>query len=149
MTEIARLRFKSLSKPKESGKLLLHDDGTIQVQPSEALRDEMARLEEVALSRAHVFGTRLGVGLLIAGSLSVGLGWLVGRIFGKMGYTLSAARSVSEVSLTRDEGGGVHLTLHGANRLQKVQMNWNGDEILRDEADQFVAKFNEMRQTPE
>ena len=149
MTEVARLRFKSLSKPKESGKLLLHDDGTIQVQPSEALRDEMARLEEVALRRAHVFGTRLGVCLLIAGSLSVGLGWLVGRIFGKMGYTLSAARSVSEVSLTRDEGGGVHLTLHGANRLQKVQMNWNGDEILRDEADQFVAKFNEMRQSPE
>ena len=149
MSEIARLRFKSLSKPKESGKLLLHDDGTIQVQPSEALRDEMARLEEVALNRAHVFGTRLGVCLLIAGSLSVGLGWLVGRIFGKLGYTLSAARSVSEVSLTRDEGGGVHLTLHGANRLQKIEMNWNGDEILRDEADQFVAKFNEMRQTPE
>ena len=38
MTEIARMRFKSLLKPKESGKLLLHDDGTIQIQPSEALR---------------------------------------------------------------------------------------------------------------
>lgn len=149
MSEIARLRFKSLSKPKESGKLLLLDDGTIQVQPSEALRDEMARLEEVALSRAHVFGTRLGIGLIIAGGLAVGIGWLVGRIYGKLGFTLGAPRPVSEVGLTRDEGGGVHLTLRGANRLQVIQMNWNGDEILRDEADQFVAKFNELRQAPE
>lgn len=148
MSEIARLRFKSLSKPKESGKLLLLDDGTIQVQPSEALRDEMARLEEVALSRAYVFGTRLGIGLIIAGGLAVGIGWLVGRIFGKLGYTLSAPRPLSEVTLTRDEGGGVHLILHGANRLQKIQMNWNGDEVLREEADQFVAKFNELRQAP-
>ena len=149
MSEIARLRFKSLLKTKESGKLVLHDDGTIQVQPSEALRDEMARLEEVALNRAHLFGTRLGVGLLIAGGLAVGFGWLVGRIFGKLGFTLSAPRPLSEVKLTRDEGGGVHLTLRGANRLQVIQMHWNGDEILREEADQFVAKFNELRPTPE
>ena len=149
MSEIARLRFKSLLKTKESGKLVLHDDGTIQVQPSEALRDEMARLEEVALSRANIFGTRLGIGLIISGGLAVGFGWLVGRIFGKIGFTLSAPRPVSEVKLTRDEGGGVHLTLRGANRLQVVQMHWNGDEILREEADHFVAKFNELRPTPE
>ena len=145
MTEIARMRFKSLLKPKESGKLLLHDDGTFQVQPSEALRDEMARLEEVALERAHTFGTRLGVGLLLAGALAIGIGWLVGRIFGKLGYTLSAPRPVQDVSLTRD-GGGVHLTLHGANRLQTIHMGWNADEVLQDEADQFVATFNELRQ---
>ena len=145
MTEIARMRFKSLLKPKESGKLFLHDDGTIQVQPSEALRDEMARLEEVALERAHTFGTRLGVGLILTGALAVGIGWLVGRIFGKLGYTLSAPRSVEDVTLTR-EGGGVHLTLHGSNRLQTIQMGWNADEVLQDEADQFVAKFNELRQ---
>ena len=106
----------------------------------------MARLEEVALSRAHLFGTRLGTGLLIAGGLAIGIGWLVGRIFGKLGYTLSVPRSVNDVSLTRDGGGGVHLTVNGANRLQKIQMGWNGDEILVDEADQFVAKFNELRQ---
>jgi len=149
LTEIARMRFKSLQKPKESGKLLLHDDGTIQVHPSEALRDEMAHLEEVALDRAHMFGTRLGIGLLLAGALAIGAGWLVGRIFGKIGHTLSVPRPVSDVSLTRDGGGGVHLTLHGANRLQTIQMGWNGDEILLDEADQFVAKFNELRQQPE
>lgn len=146
MTEIARLRFKSLQNPKESGKLLLHDDGTLQVQPSEALRDEMARLEEAALARAHTYGTRLGIGLLLLGGLAVCAGWVAGRIFGKLGYTLSVPRDVADVILTRDDGGGVHLTLRGASRLQKIQMNWNGDEILRDEADQFVAKFNEMRQ---
>ena len=148
MTEIARMRFKSLRKPRESGKLILHEDGTIQVQPSEALRDEMARLEEVALNRAHIFGTRIGIALLLAGGLAVSVGWLVGRIFGKLGFILSKPRPVGEVLLTRDDGGGVHLTLRGANRLQVIQMGWNGDELLQDEADQFVAKFNELRQTP-
>ncbi len=58
MTQLARMRFVSLTKPKERGMLVLHDDGTFQVVPSEELRDEMARLEEVALHRAHLFGTR-------------------------------------------------------------------------------------------
>ncbi len=40
----------------------------------------------------------------------------------------------------------MHLTLRGANRLQVVQMGWNGDEVLQGEADNFVAKFNELRQ---
>ena len=140
------MRFVSLTKPSERGMLVLNDDGTIQVAPSEELREEMARLEEVALNRAHLFGTRLGIGLILAGTLAVGAGWVVGRIFGKLGHTLSAPRPVGEAILTRDGGGGVHLTLRGANRLQVVQMGWNGDEVLQGEADNFVAKFNELRQ---
>lgn len=143
------MRFVSLTKPKEKGMLVLNDDGTIQVAPSEGLREEMARLEEVALNRAHLFGTRLGVGLILTGALALGAGWAVGRIFGKLGYTLSAPRPVSEAILTRDGGGGVHLTLRGANRLQVVQMGWNGDEVLQGEANNFVAKFHELRQKPE
>lgn len=149
MTEIARMRFMSQTKPSERGMLLLHDDGTIQVQPTEELRDEMARLEEVALDRAGTFGTRLGVSLLVLGALAVGVGWAVGRIFGKLGYTLSAPRPVNAVRLTHDEGGSVHLTLRGANRLQVIQMGWNPDEVLQGEAQNFVAKFNEMQRKPE
>lgn len=147
MTEIARMRFVSLQKPTERGIVRLHDDGTIQIHPSEELRDEMARLEEVALDRAHMFGTRLGVSLLVAGGLLVGLGWAFGRVFGKLGYTLGTPRPIDEVSLVRDAGGGVHLTLRGANRWQRVQMGWNGDEVLQGEADNFAAKFNDLRQT--
>ena len=149
MTEIARMRFMSNKTPSERGMLLLHDDGTIQVQPTEELRDEMARLEEVALDRAQTFGTRLGVGLLAAGALAVAVGWAVGRVFGKLGYTLSTPRAVDAVRLTHDDGGSVHLTLRGANRLQVIQMGWNPDEVLQGEAENFVAKFDAMRRKPE
>ena len=149
MTEIARMRFMSNRRPSERGMLLLHDDGTIQVEPTEELRDEMARLEEVALNRAQTFGTRLGVSLLVVGALAVGVGWVVGRIFGKLGHTLSSPRPVDAVSLTHEEGGSVHLTLRGANRLQVIQMGWNPDEVLQGEVENFMVKFAGMRRKPE
>ena len=145
MTQIAKMRFVSLTKPEERGMLVLHDDGTLQVVPSEELREEMSRLEEVALHRAKIFGTGLGLGLIAVGALAVGAGWLVGRIFGKMGYTLSKPRPLDTVALTRTESGGVHLTMRGANRLQVVQMAWNVDEVLAGEADDFLAKYAEIR----
>ena len=148
MAQIAHLRFMSSQKPGERGILLLHDDGTIQVQPSEALRDEMARLEEVALDRSRLFGTRLGLALIALGAAAVGAGWVVGRLFGKLGHDLSLPRSVDAVTLTHD-AGRVQLTLPGANRFQTVQLAWNPDEVLQAEADTFMAKFAEMRRKPE
>ena len=144
---LAKMRFRSQRDPAERGLLLLHDDGTFQVQPSEALRDEMARLEEVALDRAQTYGTRLGTGLLLAGALAIGAGWLAGRMFGKMGYHLGRRRPVGEVSLTRDSGGVLRLSLPGANRWQRIQMAWNADEVLQAEADDLLAKFVEMKDT--
>lgn len=142
---LAKMRFRSQRDPAERGLLLLHDDGTFQVQPSEALRDEMARLEEVALDRAQTYGTRLGIGLLLAGTLAVGAGWLAGRVFGKIGSHLGRRRPVGEVSLTRDAGGVLRLSLPGANRWQRIQMAWNADEVLQAEADDLLAKFVEMK----
>ncbi len=142
---LAKMRFLSLRNPAERGLLLLHDDGTFQVQPSEALRDEMARLEEVALDRAQTYGTRLGVGLLLAGTLAIGAGWLAGRVFGKLGFYLGERRPVSDVTLTRDTGGVLRLSLPGANRWQRIQMAWNADEVLQAEADDLLAKLAEMK----
>ena len=146
MTQIAKMRFVSLLKPKERGMMVLHDDGTFQIVPSEELRDEMSRMEEAALHRAKLFGTNLGLGLIVLGTLAVGMGWLVGRIFGKLGYTLGKPRPLDEVLLLRTESGGVKLILRGANRLQVVQMAWNTDEVLQAEADNFLAKFEAMKQ---
>lgn len=147
MTEIARMRFVSMKNPKERGMLLLQDDGTLQIKPTDELRDEMARREEAALHRSRTFGTQAGLGLMTLGMLALGAGWLAGRVFGKLGQTLSEPRPITEVELTRDDGGGVHLSLRGSSRWQRLQMAWNGDEVLQGEADNFAAKFDEMRQT--
>ena len=145
MTQIAKMRFVSLTRPKERGMLVLHDDGTLQVVPSDELRDEMSRLEEVALHRAQLFGTGLGLTLVALGLLAVGAGWLFGRVFGRLGYTVSRPRPVDAVALSRTEIGGVRLTMRGANRLQIIQMAWKTDEVLQAEADAFLAKYEEVK----
>ena len=145
MTQIAKMRFVSLTKPKERGMLVLHDDGTLQVVPSDEMRDELSRLEEVALHRTKLFGLGLGLSLIGLGMLAVGVGWLAGRIFGRLGYTVSRPRPVDAVTLTRTESGGVHLRMRGANRLQIIQMAWNTDEVLPAEAEALLAKFDEAQ----
>ncbi len=144
MTQLAKMRFVSLTRPQERGMLVLHDDGTLQIAPSEELRDEMARLEDAALHRAKVYGTGLGLAFVGVGALLIGAGWLAGRVFGKLGYTLGRPRPVDEVTLTRTPSGGVALSVQGANRWQKVEMAWNTDEVLQAEADAFFAKFAEV-----
>lgn len=146
MAVMARMRFQSTKTPGERGALALHDDGTFQIVPSEELRDEMARLEEVALGRAQTFGTRVGIGLVALGALALGAGWLAGRIFGKLGSSLSLPRALDDVQIERDDGGGVHVKLSGLeNRFRLLQLGWNGDEVLQNEADEFCRKFEEMK----
>lgn len=146
VTDIAQMRFRSVSSPSEYGILALSDDGTFRIVPSDEFRDEMARLEEVALARARTYGTRTGLLLLALGAVALGLGWFVGRVFGKLGSTLSAPRPISDVRLTHLEGGGVRLMLHGLqNRLQTIQMEWNPDEVLQPEAEAFAAKLADLQ----
>ncbi len=146
MTDIARLRFKSIQRPKEHGALILTEDGQFRVEPSREFRDEMARLEEAALQRAHAYGTRTGLVLLVLGALALGVGWFVARVFGKLGSSLSLPRPIDEVQVTRDGGGGVHVTLRGIeNKLQLIQMGWNGDEVRQAEADTFMEAFEAMK----
>ena len=146
MTDIARLRFKSIKKPKEHGALILSDDGTVRIEPSPEFRDEMARLEEEALDRSQSYGTRLGLGLIALGTLAIALGWYAGRVFGKLGYSLSRPRAVKDVEIARDDYGNLHVRMHGAeNRWQKIVMGWHADEYLELEADKFLRAFGEMR----
>ena len=142
------MRFKSIATPEEYGAMVLNDDGTFQVVPSDELRDKMALLEEQAIQRSQTFGTGLGTVFLVLGAVLVGAGWLTGRMFGKLGHTLSKARPLNEIKLTRSDGGQVRLAFQGASRLQAIQMAWNADEVLQDEADAFFAKVAEMRNAP-
>ena len=146
VSDIAQLRFRSILNPNEYGVMALSDDGTFRIVPSDDLRDEMAKREEEALKRSQKWGLGTGVVFLTLGALFVGLGWFLGRVFGKIGSSLSSPRPVQDVKITRDEGGGIHLFLHGLeNRFQSIQMGWNGDEVLIEEADAFVKKLEEMQ----
>jgi len=146
MTDIARLRFKSIRKPREHGTLILSDDGLVRLEPSPEFRDEMAHLEEEAIARAHAWGTRTGIALLLLGAAAVTVGWYAQRVFGKLGSSLSLPRPVRDVRMTRDGGGGVHVTFRGLeSRLQVIQMGWNGDEVRQAEADAFVDAFHALQ----
>ena len=143
MTQIAQMRFASRTNPAEHGALVLHDDGTLQVVPSEAMRDGLSDLEEAALRRAHVYGTSLGIGLAALGFLAIGAGWAYGRIFGRLGYTLSRPRPMDAVSLSRADGG-IHLRMRGTSRLHIIQLAWSADEVSG--ADAFLANYDEVRE---
>ncbi len=141
------MRFRSTSAPDQYGILALSDDGTFRIVPSDEFRDEMARLEEVALHRAQTFGVRAGTALIALGLAAVAVGWLAGRVFGKLGGALGRPRPVQDVNITWDAGGAVRVTVRGLEgRLQVIQMAWNPDEFLQSEAEAFVAKFDEMTQ---
>ena len=55
------MQFRSVSTPEQYGIMALSDDGTFRVVPSDEFRDEMARLEEVALERSQTFGIRVAL----------------------------------------------------------------------------------------
>jgi hypothetical protein len=148
VSDIAQMRFRSVSSPEQYGIMALSDDGTFRIVPSDEFRDEMARLEEIAVQRSKTLGIGTGVVLLTVGALAVSLGWYFGRVFGKLGGTLSRPRSLQDVQVRMTDGGGIRVTLRGLpNRLQTIQMAWNPDEVLQSEAEAFVAKIQELQDT--
>jgi hypothetical protein len=148
VSDIAQMRFRSVSAPEQYGIMVVSDDGTFRIVPSDEFRDEMARLEEVALLRSKTLGIGTGVVLLGLGAAAVGFGWYLGRVFGKIGSTLSRPRPLKDVQITHAEGGGLRVTMRGwPNRLQSIQMAWNPDEVLQPEAEAFVAKIRALQGT--
>lgn len=146
VSDIAQMRFRSVSSPQQYGIMAISDDGTFRIVPSDEFRDEMARLEEVALQRSKTLGIGTGIILLTLGAAAIGFGWYLGRVFGKLGSTLSRPRSLNDVQVIQTEGGGFRVTLRGLpNRLQTIQMAWNPDEVLQSEAEAFIAKIQELQ----
>jgi len=146
LAELARMRFTSATKPEETGVLVLNDDGTFQVKPSDEFREALAEIEEKAIHRSETFGTRLGVALIAFGALAAGIGWLVGRLFGSIGSTISRPRSISDVEIQHQENGGFAVRMGGVeSKFQKITLSWNADEVVQAEADNFVEKYNDLR----
>lgn len=150
MTELARLRFKSMQSPKEHGALLINDDGTLEIVASEALRDEIARREEVAIKRSKTISSWVGFGLIGAGVVVLGLGWWAGRVFGKLGINLCKPRPLNEVDISRNQDGAVRVKFPGVPGLpQSVDMSWNPDELRPDDIDKFFTTLADLRGDPE
>jgi len=149
MSELARLRFKSMESPKEHGALLINDDGTLEIIASEALRDEMARREEEAIKRSKTISSWIGYTLLGLGATVLAVGWLAVRAYGKLGQNLSNPRPLDEVKVERDENGVVTVKFAGVpGQPDTVEMSWNPDEVRPDDVDNFFKTLADLRGEP-
>jgi hypothetical protein len=136
VTDMARLAFGQEAQPETQGTLVLCDDGTVRVEPSDALRDALAAVEEHRLVQADTYGTRLGLGLIGLGLMAIGLGWYAGRFYGKYAWRRTTARSVKVVEMTQEQG---------QMRVQLGNTIWDIGNYQRDEAEKFLQVFQYMK----
>jgi hypothetical protein len=136
VTDIARLSFGGAGRPEGQGALILSDDGTVRVEPGDALRDALAHREEIGLAQARSFGTLPGLGLIAAGLCAIAVGWYAGRYFGKYAWRRTAARSVRVVEVTSE---GSHL------RARLGRSLWDITDFDHSEAETFLAALEEMK----
>jgi len=146
MAEIARMRFQSALKPDETGILVLDGDGTVRVEPSEAMLEAVAALEQQAVERsARVSGiaalTLIGLGLAAAA-----LGWYAGRYGGQLRERLTYPRRVDEVIARFDSRLGLQLDFKSGK--MPVSLNWLPGEYNLDEAERFYDAYVALREMP-
>jgi hypothetical protein len=140
--------FRSNKKPRERGALVLTETGKVEVRPSEEFLDELARLEAEACERSRLITGKIGGSILALGFIVVAMGYLVGRIGGKLRHRVTAARSVDEVTMFGDVTGGFHLSLPDKFG-QSIKLNWGQGEINPREAGEFLKAARKFRKKPE
>jgi len=140
--------FKSNKRPKERGAIVLTETGEIQVRPSEDFLDELARLEEESCTKSRLFSAKVGGGIVALGFIVIGLGWLVGRVGGRLRNRVTWPRSVDEVTMFADVTGGFHLSLPDKYG-QKIELNWGQGEVNPREAGEFLKAARKFRHKPE
>lgn len=140
--------FRSNKKPGERGAIALTELGTIEVRPSDDFMDELARLEEEACTKSRMISAKVGGGILATGVLVIIIGWVIGRIGGKLRHRITQPRAVDEVTMFADVTGGFHIAL--PDRLgQKIELNWGQGEINPREAGEFLKACRKFRKKPE
>jgi hypothetical protein len=143
-----RMYFRSNKKPRERGALVLSENGHIEVRPTEEFLDELARLEEEACAKSRLISGKIGGSIVAVGFLVMALGWLVGRIGGKLRHRVTHPRPVDDVTMFADVTGGFHLSLPDKFG-QKIDLNWGQGEINSREAGEFLKAARKFRQKPE
>ncbi len=133
MTDLARL---PVQYPEGEAALILSDDGTIRVEPGEALRDALAGREEQALALTQTV-TRVGLVLMGLGLAAVAGGWYAGRLFGKLAFRLMEPRPVRDVTLSPDA--------HGHLRARLGKALWSIGGHSPQEAEEFLRVFDDLK----
>ena len=138
MSDMSTLRFGDPKQPDTEGALVLGDDGSLRIVPSDAMRDGLAEQEEKALRLAKVYGTELGAAMILLGVCAVAAGWYAGRVFGKAAGKLLWPHDVRKVIVERDD--------HGNIVLQHRAKHWRGGFCEQTEFENFQTLTEEMKQ---
>jgi hypothetical protein len=144
MAEVARMRFESGKNPAEKGELVLASDGTLRVEPSEELTEQLARLEEEAVDRSRGMSLVVGGAIVVIGALIALAGWAAGRVAGRLRETIAEPKPLEKVRIFADPEGGVHLLLPGTG-MQKIAMNWAPGETDANETAAFLAEYRKLK----
>jgi hypothetical protein len=142
---VARMHFISGRNPKESGTIIITDDGFVQIEPSAEFVDELARLEEEAVKRSRRIGM-IGTGIFFGiGAIIALIAWLMGRVGGEIRHSLSRPRPVDDVAVDTNDIGGIRVVLPG-DGPQTVTLEWEKGEIDECEAAHFVSVYKRFRE---
>ena len=145
MTDIARMRFQSSAKPEESGALALSTDGTVRIEPSDAMIEAVARLEQEAVETSSRVSGRLAFVLIGLGLAAAAVGWLAGRIGGRLRDRLTESRRVDRTKLLYARDLGLQIRFK-SSPIGSTSLTWSPGEYNVDEAEAFVDAYERMKQ---
>lgn len=148
MTDMIRMRFQSARRPQEDGTLVLGTDGTFRIEPSEAMLEEIARLEQEAVARASRNSAAAAATLIGLGIIAAAAGWYAGRVGGRLRDRLTTPRSVRDLDAKYALEKGFQLTLHDS-KMRSTSLYWEPGEYNGEDAERFMQIYETLREMPE
>lgn len=148
MADIARMRFQSAKNPEESGFLSLDSDGTIRVEPSDAMLEAIASLEQKAVETSSRTSQIAAITLIGLGALAAFAGWYGGRTGGRLRERLTNPRDVRDTDITYDAQYGLHVRFSDGLLRPTTTLGWAPGEYNSDEAENFYERFRDLSGMP-
>jgi hypothetical protein len=143
MTDLASMQFQSAKSPDEKGTVRLHDDGTIQVDPSEPMLETIAKLEHDAVKSAWRRSSSTAGIFILIGLIIAAIGWIAGRKGGKLREYITDKRSLGETELKYDSHKGVELKFTG-DVWSRTSLYWAPGEYNSDEAEKLYDTYKSL-----
>ncbi len=144
MPAIARMRFQSARKPEEDGFIVLDGDGTLHIEPSEAMLEAVAALEQQAVETSSRVSKIAAFTLIGLGLAAAAAGWYAGRTGGKLREQLTYPRDVNDITAQFDIHRGLQLDFRSGK--MPVSLNWLPGEYNADEAEHFYNTYLALRE---